>query len=201
MRLLWDIITVTVIHSVLTIAKAPIFYKTLPQSGSLGTQISGTDCRQCPSQGVWGAAAALQATRGGAQRGVATTNSIGKVRSHSFSVSAVSRLLFFALCTAPCTLAQWGILPESKVTVWAENTGSLWSLCIPCLVPALGLEVISQCTIENTQLGICPFLKDIQRSLLSWGRKKLLHFFLSPACRVTWSGILIASIGLNNSYN
>lgn len=106
MRHSWDI--VTVIHSVLAIIKAPTFYKASQQSESLRAQISCTNCRQCPSQRVWGAAT-LQVTRGGVERGLAnvcleTTNSMRKVRSHSFSVPAVSRLLLFALYTVHCAL-------------------------------------------------------------------------------------------------
>lgn len=89
-------------------SKTPIFYKAFQQSESLRTQISSVDCRQCPSQGIR-AAAALQVTQEGVERRLANiflenTNSIRKVKSHSFPVPAVSRLLPFALYTVHCAI-------------------------------------------------------------------------------------------------
>lgn len=134
-------------HCVLATARAAIFYKAFQQSESLRTQISGMGFRHHPSQGVLRSCCCssddmernkerLSNYLSGNQK-----QSREKVRSHTFSGPAATRLLLFA--HTPWR-AQWPILestywkhcqPQGLVhplASWLFRVLAIWSY-VPCV--------------------------------------------------------------------
>lgn len=173
-------------HSVLAMARVPIFYKAFQRSESSGTQI--LSIRHHPSQGVLRSCCCSSGDLG--KNGERVIKYLSrkhkkcreKVRSHSFSGPAATRLLLLA---HPLLRTQWPVLVECELRGSTENAASTsGASASPCLMTALGLSSLKSSPTEWQRdcptRNAAPSWETFIRPSYHGGKKKSLYLFSSP---------------------